>query len=299
MSFFLPKGFCRLGTAGGAHSCWVIVSSAAHKENKLTRTFSAAEINKPRLPTLCLTSGRNGWSILETTPWQLRNETLHKITNRIPSVLLCPSDTWAGVKLFTSPHRVFFLLPGQCQPRALAQIGILPWCSPSISLGLSLVCRETESRRKIPQETAVCHHPWLRRWCDTETDRAWQRLADSSALPSGDQALLWHCCEPRLSEKGSVSKPCLLFPSWFLKNSGFLPDHKSRTLLCAYLSSYLTIALLLNKVVGQRILQRRSECSFQQQIKAAVQVNFLPISQSQYLLLLADWFSAWKNSIQF
>lgn len=37
---------------------------------------------------------------------------------------------------------------------------------------------------------------------------------------------------------GSVSKPCILFQSWFLKNSGFLPDQKSRTLPCAYHSSY-------------------------------------------------------------
>lgn len=40
---------------------------------------------------------------------------------------------------------------------------------------------------------------------------------------------------------GSVSKLCILFQSWFLKTSSFLPDQKSRALPCAYLLLYLFI----------------------------------------------------------
>lgn len=145
-------------------------------------------------------------------------------------MLLCPSDTWAGVKVFTNPQRA---VPFSSQ----SSVSQVPWhkqepspdAAPSFHQDLSLVCRETETQRKMPQESAVCTIPG---WGGDVT----QRGTDSSALPSGDQTLLWHCCEPRPGEMGSVAKPAPSFShdSWKTVFSCLT----RKTLPCAYLSSY-------------------------------------------------------------
>lgn len=182
---------------------------------------------------------------------------------------------WAGVKLFTNPHSSqcsVSQVPGHKQEPS-------PGAAPPFHQGVSLVCRETVSQGEIPQETAACTTPG---WGGDVTQRG-----TAQPFPwRSDTAVTLLCTKTEWD--GICIQTCILFQSWLLKNSGCLPDQKSRTLPLCLL--FFLSSLFLSKVVGQGILQRPRGCPFQQQIKAAGQVHLLPIS-----LILADWFCTWEQ----
>lgn len=197
---------------------------------------------------------------------------------------------WAAVKLLTKPHQAA-PFSSQCS------VSQVPWhkqepypdAAPPFHQGFSLVCRETVSQRRIPQETAVCPHPWLK-------EVMWHRL---TAQPFPLE--IRHCCGTSVNQDwvkwDLYPNPASSFSHGSWKTVVSCLTRKAEHYLVLTILPILIVSQLLNKVVGQRILQKPSGCLFQQQIKRAA--IFLPISQSQYLLILADWFWAWKDSFCF